>query len=365
MNRSTESFNLTTSTGSLGLTTLNFSYSTSSSGNYDPTTLSTSISNTLVTSTEESKRNLIFQILLYIIDVAIMLGNSFVIWLVVRKKSLHTVTNILLVSLAISDLMVGIAVIPSFVACFHVKCDLVLAKMVYDYFLFVSVANLCAITVDRYTAVMHPLRYPNKMTPLAAIRVIAMAWIIPAVLSILPVSWTYSNTSQDNQDIANKVFYTIQVTFFVLTPCCLMLWAYFKIFKEAIKQARRIHSETGYGSESVNGGRSLSPSEARNAIKVFGTVVAFFVFCWSISAYRTFVIYFNLKEVNPDVTMASRVLLVFNSAVNPVFYSLWKKDVRREVEKLFIGRRRNTIHPATSVSNPSFIITQQAATLGN
>lgn len=322
-------------------------------------------SNTLA-STTDSNRKLIFQILLYIIDVAIIVGNSFVIWLVVRRKSLHTVTNMLLVSLAISDLMVGIAVIPSFVACFHVKCDGVLAKMVYDYFLFVSVANLCAITVDRYTAVMHPLRYPNKMTPLAAIRIIAIAWIIPAILSILPVSWTYSSTSLDNQELANKVFYTIQVIFFVLTPCCLMLWAYFKIFKEAIKQARRIHSETGYGSESVNGGRSLSPSEARNAIKVFGTVVAFFVFCWSISAYRTFVIYFKLKDVHPDVTMVSRVLIVFNSAVNPVFYSLWKKDVRREVERLFVGRRRNAIHPATSASNPSFVITQQqAATLGN
>jgi hypothetical protein len=330
-----------------------------------PVNQTTTASNTIA-STEDNDRLLIFQILLYIIDVAIIVGNSFVIWLVVRKKSLHTVTNMLLVSLAISDLMVGLAVIPSFVACFHVECDGVLAKMVYDYFLFVSVANLCAITVDRYTAVMHPLRYPNKMTPVAAIRVIAIAWVVPLILSILPISWTYSNTSQENQDLANKVFYTIQVLFFVFTPCCLMLWAYFKIFREAIKQARRIHSETGYVSESVNGGRTLSPSEARNAIKVFGTVVAFFVFCWSISAYRTFVIYFKLLEtVDPDVTMASRVLLVGNSAVNPVFYSLWKKDVRREVERLFVGRRRNVTHPATSASNPSFVITQQAATLGN
>ena len=345
MNYSTGSFNVTTSL---------------------PTNVTTATSNTLASTEEDSNRLLIFQILLYIIDVAIIAGNSFVIWLVVRKKSLHTVTNMLLVSLAISDLMVGIAVIPSFVACFHVECDAVLAKMVYDYFLFVSVANLCAITVDRYTAVMHPLRYPNKMTPVAAIRVIAIAWIVPLILSILPISWTYSSTSQENRDLANKVFYTIQVLFFVLTPCCLMLWAYFKIFKEAIKQARRIHAETGYVSESVNGGRTLSPSEARNAIKVFGTVVAFFVFCWSISAYRTFVIYFKLLErVDPDVTMASRVLLVGNSAVNPVFYSLWKKDVRREVERLFVGRRRNVTHPATSAENPSFVITQQAATLGN
>lgn len=317
------------------------------------------------TTTTDRTRLLVFQILNYVIDVLIILGNSFVIWLIIRKKSLHTVTNMLLVSLAVSDLLVGLAIIPSFMACIHVPCDLNLAKMVYDYFLFVSVANLCAITIDRYTAVMHPLRYPTKMTPMAAMKIIALSWIVPAVLSILPVTWIYTDTSQENRDMANKVFYTIQVIFFVLIPCCLMLWAYSKIFHEALKQARRIHAETGYSSNTVNGGRSLSPSEARNAIKVFGTVVAIFVLCWSLSAYRTFVIYFRIKEVNPDVTMASRILLILNSAVNPLFYSLWKKDVRREVARMFIGRRHNSIHPATSGSNPSAIITQQAATIGN
>lgn len=338
-----------------------------STSSYNNSEYTSTVPSTIVNAvpTQNAAQLLTFQILAYIIDVMIILGNSFVIWLIIRKKSLHTVTNMLLVSLAISDLLVGLAVVPSVLACIHTQCDLRLAKMVYDYFLFVSVANLCAITIDRYTAVMHPLRYPTKMTPVTVIRIIAIAWIIPAGLSILPVSWTYSNTSLENQAVANKVFYTIQVVFFVFIPCVLMLWAYSKIFHEAIKQARRIHAETGYGSESVNGGRSLSPSEARNSIKVFGTVVTIFVLCWSLSAYRTFVIYFQLTNVESGFTLASRTLLIFNSAVNPVFYTLWKKDVRREVERLMMGRRRNAIHPATSASNPSIIITQQAATIGN
>lgn len=311
----------------------------------------------------DNTRIVVFQILSYIIDVMILLGNTFVIWLVMRTKNLHTVTNMLLISLAISDLFVGLAIIPSFMACIHVPCDLVLAKMVYDYFLFVSVANLCAITVDRYTAVMHPLRYTRKMTSITAVRVIAIAWFIPAVLSILPTCWTYSDTSKENQDVANKVFYTIQVIFFVFTPCCLMLWAYSKIFHEAMKQTRRIHAEISNISNTSNATRSSN--EAKNAIKVFGTVVCFFVLCWSLSAYRTFVIYFKLNDISPNLTIVSRLLLIANSAVNPVFYTLWKKDVRREVERLMIGRRRNTVHPGTSASNPSIGITAQAATLGN
>lgn len=341
------------------MATLNSSFNTS--------TAPTAFISTLKGAKQDSDagtRLVVFQVISYIIDVLIILGNSFVIWLIVRTKSLYTVTNMLLVSLAISDLLVGLAVIPSFMACIHVSCDLILAKMAYDYFLFVSVANLCAITIDRYTAVMHPLRYPRKMTPVMAMRIIAISWVIPAILSILPVCWTYSNTSQENHDVANKVFYTIQVIFFVFIPCCLMLWAYSKIFHEAIKQTRRIHAELGNVASSTPNG-TVSSGEARNAIKVFGTIVCFFVLCWSLSAYRTFVIFFKLGTISPTLTMISRILLIANSAVNPVFYTLWKKDVRREVGRLVMGSRSNAVHPATSASNPSFNITQQAATLGN
>ena len=59
-----------------------------------------------------------------------------------------------------------------------------------------------------------------------------------------------------------------------------------------------------------------------------------FVVCWSISAFRTIVTQYDLMEVPLDVTNASRLLLVANSAVNPIIYALWKKDVKTEIKKL-------------------------------
>jgi len=35
------------------------------------------------------------------------------------------------------------------------------------------------------------------------------------------------------------------------------------------------------------------------------------------------------------VTMTSRLLLLFNSCVNPIVYALWKKDIRSELRKMF------------------------------
>ena len=59
-----------------------------------------------------------------------------------------------------------------------------------------------------------------------------------------------------------------------------------------------------------------------------------FVVCWSISAFRTIVSIYDLMDVPWDVTNASRLLLVANSAINPIIYSLWKKDLKTEIKKL-------------------------------
>jgi hypothetical protein len=39
-------------------------------------------------------------------------------------------------------------------------------------------------------------------------------------------------------------------------------------------------------------------------------------------------------EVSWNVTNISRLLLVANSAMNPVIYALWKNDINKEIKKL-------------------------------
>ena len=68
---------------------------------------------------------------------------------------------------------------------------------------------------------------------------------------------------------------------------------------------------------------------------VLGTVVVIFVVCWSLTAFRTIVMQYKLMEVSWNVTNISRLLLVANSAINPVIYALWKNDINKEINKLF------------------------------
>ena len=216
-----------------------------------------------------------FKIGLVIVGVLTLFGNGLVVYLIITRNRLRTKTNFMVISLAVSDILVGTGIIPSFLACMYVECDNLLSKLFYDAFLFVSVCNLCCITFDRFLAVTRPLRYHMKITRKAVISMMVVSWIVPSIVSLVPVTWLYSNTSKEAQDTNNKIFYTLQVVVFMFFPCLIMLIAYAVIFKIAWKQTRNIQhvirsvSSVGSGPR-TNSIPTASTREAKATLKVFG-----------------------------------------------------------------------------------------------
>ena len=98
-------------------------------------------------------------------------GNSLVILAVIRERTLHSVTNYMILSLAVADTIVGLVVMPLSATLISMDqkwpfgldwCDLwhsidVLASTA-------SILNLCVISIDRYTAITDPIHYSSKMT---------------------------------------------------------------------------------------------------------------------------------------------------------------------------------------------------------
>ena len=91
----------------------------------------------------------------------VILVNTWVLVLVLRKKSLRTVTNLLLCSLASSDLLTGVFSIPLYVACNIVRdAPVCISSDQFLRFTSVStVSHLFAVTLDQYLAILHSLRY--------------------------------------------------------------------------------------------------------------------------------------------------------------------------------------------------------------
>uniref|UniRef100_A0A3B4WG92 D(1B) dopamine receptor n=1 Tax=Seriola lalandi dorsalis TaxID=1841481 RepID=A0A3B4WG92_SERLL len=122
-----------------------------------------------------------------------LLGNFTVCAAVYRYRHLRAkVTNIFIVSLALSDLLVAVLVMPwkavAEVAGFWpfggfcktwLACDIMCSTA--------SILNLCVISVDRYWAISSPFRYERSMNKKVASVMIGVTWTVSVVISFVPV----------------------------------------------------------------------------------------------------------------------------------------------------------------------------------
>lgn len=195
------------------------------------------------TTTVENKIRLYWGVwsVFLILGVLIIVGNSLVCVMFVIWKNLRNPTNTFLVMLAIADLLIGLIFIPLYIGGHYLEFYHSVSisdniDSVLKFVFFASVFNLYAVTVDRYIAVLHALRYKALMKP-STVRIIAAAvWLLPAVLT--GILWICMFTSED---IVPIVLFGMEVVF-VIIPGFVMTVIYVKIFKEAKKQIKQVAS---------------------------------------------------------------------------------------------------------------------------
>ncbi|KAM5264388.1 5-hydroxytryptamine receptor 1A [Ctenodactylus gundi] len=197
-----------------------------------------------------------------------VLGNACVVAAIALERSLQNVANYLIGSLAITDLMVSVLVLPM-AALYQVLNKWTLGQVTCDLFIALdvlcctsSILHLCAIALDRYWAITDPIDYVNKRTPRRAAALISLTWLIGFLISIPPMlGW---RTPEDRSDpdactISRDHGYTIYSTFGAFyIPLLLMLVLYGRIFRAArfrirktVKKAERKAADTRAGASPV------------------------------------------------------------------------------------------------------------------
>jgi len=128
-----------------------------------------------------------------IIVVGTVVGNILVCTAVAIVRRLRTPSNLLIVSLAVSDLLVAVMVMP-FATMYEVMGRWALGKAVCDMWTSLdvllctaSILNLCAISVDRYFVITRPFQYAMKRTPVRMAAMILAVWVLSALISIPPL----------------------------------------------------------------------------------------------------------------------------------------------------------------------------------
>lgn len=176
-------------------------------------------------------------------------GNTCVVAAIALERSLQNVANYLIGSLAVTDLMVSVLVLPM-AALYQVLNKWTLGQVTCDIFISLdvlcctsSILHLCAIALDRYWAITDPIDYVNKRTPRRAAILISLTWIIGFSISIPPMLGWRKPEDRANPDactISQDPGYTIYSTFGAFyIPLLLMLVLYGKIFKAARFRIRK------------------------------------------------------------------------------------------------------------------------------
>uniref|UniRef100_A0A672FNZ2 D(2) dopamine receptor A-like n=1 Tax=Salarias fasciatus TaxID=181472 RepID=A0A672FNZ2_SALFA len=252
LNKSDEASSSTSSSSSSSSLEQNFSVIASHDPPYTesfptPTSLLTSSNCTSSPSAASPPYNF-YAVLLVLLIFCVVFGNVLVCVAVSRERALQTTTNYLIVSLAVSDLLLATLVMPWGVYLEVVgewrfsliHCDILLTLDVM--MCTASILNLCAISIDRYTAVAMPLLYNTRYSSRRRVAVmIAVVWFLSFAISC-PLLFGLNNTASREGttcSFADPAFvvYSSVASFYV--PFIVTLLVYAQICVVLRKRGRR------------------------------------------------------------------------------------------------------------------------------
>ena len=166
-----------------------------------------------------------------------IVGNVLVCIAVSIVKKLQTPSNLLIVSLAVADLLVAIAVMPlalvyKLMGVWRLGQELCDMWTSLDVLLCTaSILNLCMISVDRYFVITRPFDYAMKRTPALMALMIVSVWILSALISIPPLFGWKSDIKEDACELSQAISYQFYATIgaFYL-PLTVMIIIYYRIY---------------------------------------------------------------------------------------------------------------------------------------
>ncbi|XP_041368407.1 tachykinin-like peptides receptor 86C [Gigantopelta aegis] len=136
------------------------------------------------------------------ISLLAVIGNGLVIFVIVKNRRMHSVTNIFIANLAVADVIIGMFSIPfQFQAALlqrwvlaHFMCSL--APFVQIISVNVSIITLSVIAIDRYIAVLHPFK--AGCSKRSAVVIISAIWLF-SVVSGMPCVLYFRVVQRDHK----------------------------------------------------------------------------------------------------------------------------------------------------------------------
>ncbi|CAK6435240.1 unnamed protein product [Pipistrellus nathusii] len=264
------------------------------------------------------------------IVVTSVVGNVVVMWIILAHKRMRTVTNYFLVNLAFAEAsMAAFNTVVNFTYAVHNEWYYGLFYCKFHNFfpiasVFASIYSMTAVALDRYMAIIHPLK--PRLTGTATKVVIFVIWVL-ALLLAFPQGYYATTVTMPNRMVCmiqwpeyhNKIYEKVY-------HICVPVLIYFLPLL-VIGYAYTIVGITLWASE-IPGDSSdryhEQVSAKRKVVKMMIVVVCTFAVCW-----LPFHIFFLLPYINPDIYLEKFIqqfylaimwLAMSSTMYNPIIY---------------------------------------------
>lgn len=301
------------------------------------------------------------QVLYAVVCIVGLLGNTLVIYVVLRFSKMQTVTNMYIVNLAVADecFLIGI---PFLITTMSLQlwpfgklmCKIYMTTTSINQF--TSSIFLTIMSADRYVAVCHPIFAPKVRTPFISKIVSLAAWTASAILMI-PV-YMYANIMEnhnvsscnilwpESENLSGQTAFTLYS--FVLgfaIPLILIFCFYFMV----IMKLRTVGPKN----------RSKEKKKShRKVTKLVLTVIMVYILCWLPYWITQMALIFEPpKQCQTKLAVAVFLLAgcfsYSNSAMNPILYAFLSDNFKKSFLKACTcaaGKEVNaTLHMENSV----------------
>ena len=274
-----------------------------------------------------------FWVLGWFLSILTMVVNGFVILLVCRKRHLRTKTNTFIVSLAVADFVVGMIAVPSLFFCsLATECtpsskEGLIVFLVRVLMLYTSGTNLVSLVLERYVAVVKPLKYLTFMTRRRVIQMVLTSWGIPFLFTLTLVSIKLSAIDRTQTVLGYLLL------LFEIILCVILIFFLASMFFAVYSRDRTLAKQLRFNQPVA---RAKTQNKA-SAVKWVALVTCVFLSCYGIMM-RCSLLFLTGQSCNDFHYKIP--LQVINSGINPIAYAFFKRDIKQECKRLLFKRRR-------------------------
>ncbi|XP_022797332.1 neuropeptide FF receptor 1-like [Stylophora pistillata] len=320
----------------------------------------------VITSPNESLEFKVIKLFLYaLIFLLSVSGNTLVCIVIIKRRRMRSVTNYFILNLAVADLAITCVCIP-----FDIPVQENNYKWIYGSLMWkllyplqtiaslVSIFTLVAVSLNRFWAIVYPLR--SQLTIPRAKAIISAVWVLSALVNL-----PYILVLRLDEDIMSceenwpehfDYRRTYTLTLFLVqyvAPLIIITFTYIKIaheMRKCVQERNLISSDRGLVDSRQN--------EARRVVRMLVVVTILFAVCVLPNNIMWLWLDFgNGGEYEHfwDLVAVTNIMLFANSAANPIAYTFCNENFRHEF-RFYLPCYREMFKSMLETSSPQTTI---------